>query len=223
MKVYSLLRKKKIESLVRALGLEKAEGIVADTPDFEYECGVKLFIPSGMDSSIDGIRYGEEDIRAMGEDLYADAYSPSVVFSYHDVDTAPLAYALAREYGLDLQRLDDVELENDMFYIAHDARDVRVIISSRRARLRTIVIFSFDRYDDMHALASAFQNVDLLFLIRKGSSDEERLKKALERVVFSPVVKRLSAVIDIKGIDDVVPYITPSDVVFEIELSNKEE
>ena len=67
MKVYSLLRKKKIESLVRALGLEKVEGIVADTPDFEYECGVKLFIPSGMDFSIDGIRYGEEDIRAMAD------------------------------------------------------------------------------------------------------------------------------------------------------------
>ena len=70
----------------------------------------------------------------------------------------------------------------------------------------------------MHALASAFQNADILFLIRRGGKDEERFKKALDRVIFSPVVKRLSAVVDIKTIDDIISYISPSDAVFEIEL-----
>ena len=223
MKVYSLIRKKKIESLVKSLGLEDTDGIIIDTPDFEYDAEDKVFVSEELDSAVEGIRYGKSFIRAIADNLYSDSYNPSVVFSYSDAETAPLAYALAREYGIELSRLENITLENDMFYIAHSAMEIRNIISSRTGRLRTIVIFSFSGYDDMHALASAFQNVDILFLIRKGDEDEERLKKALDRVIFSPVVKRLSAVVDISSIDDVVSYLSPSDVVFEIELQSKED
>lgn len=216
MRIYSLLRKKKIESLVRGLSLENEDFVIADCPGYECD-GERLFISSSLFDGGEAIVYGD-NIRALGENLYADSYDPSVTFSYPDPDSADLAYALCRTYGIDLKRLENIELESDMFFRVKSAKEIRSVISSRGSSLRTLVIFSFDSYDDMHALASAFQNADILFLLRRGGKDEERFKKALDRVIFSPVVKRLSAVVDIKTIDDIINYISPSDAVFEIEL-----
>lgn len=221
MEIYSLLRKKKIESLLSSLDLSNIDGTIADSGDFEYSGKGKLFISSSLGTDLEGIRYGS-NIRAIADNLYADAYDPSIVFSYSDEDTASLAYTLAKEYGIPLSRLGEVCVEDDMFYLVHGAGEIRNIIRHRSRSLRTMVIFSFDSYDDMPALASAFQNVDILFLLTKGGKDEKAFKKALDRIIFSPVIKRLSAVIEIKSIDDIIGYITPGDVVFEIELRKEE-
>ncbi len=220
MTVYSILRKKKIESLISSLGLENEDALIIDSGDFTYNFESVVFISDRIDTDAEGIRYGE-NVRALGEGLYSDSYEPSVVFQYPDEDTAALAYALSRHYGIKLNELGCVKLENDSFYIAHNARDIRNIISSRRSYFRTIVIFSFDTCSDIRSLASAFQNADIVFLLSKGTEHEKAFKKAAERMIFSPVIKRLSAVIDIKGIDDIIEYISPTDVVFEIELKEQ--
>lgn len=221
MKVYSKLRKKRITSLVKSLSLENEDGVIADSSDYE-EDGTKLFLSSSLEKVDGAIIYGE-NIRSLGEGLYSDACDPSRVFYYPDPDTAAIAYAIAKEYSIPLERLRDVKLENDTYYLVHDAREIRSIINHKGGHLKVYVIFSFDTYSDMHSLASAFQNADVVFLLSKGREEEKRFKKALDRVIFSPVVKRISAVVDIKSIDDIMDYITADDIVFEIELRGEEK
>lgn len=216
MQVYSLLRKEKIISLVKELHIEDKEGAILDIKsDYDGQGVVFAYDPSYHDGS--SIVYSNL-VRSLGDGLYSDAYDPSVVFSYPDGDTASLAYALCKEYGIDLNVLKDVRLAESSYYVARSAKEIRSIINHRRNNLKMMVIFSPSSYADPHALASAFQNSDILLLLSNGSKEEKAFKKALDRVIFSPAVKRLSAVIDIKSIDDAISFITPDVNVFEIEL-----
>ncbi len=218
MEIYSILRKKKIEALVKELGLENEDAVIVDCLPYEYSGNGIKFVFSALDLDLDDeVAYGNR-LRALGSSLYSDAYDPSVTFSYSDEDTAELAYALARTYKIDLNALSQIELTEDSFYIVHSVKEIKSVISHRRSNLRTIVIFSADSYQDPHALASAFQNADIVFLIAKKTEEEKKFKKAVDRVIFSPAVKRLSAIIDIARIDDALPFLKPDDAVFEIEL-----
>lgn len=229
MDVYGSRNRGKIVSLLALLGTGEGDLFVTDKV-FSEEMLFKLFsekkfkrvfLPSScshleLPGGIKCVYYGNR-LEKLEEGLFSLKGDYSVLFRYFDDSTAELAFAIFEEYCIPLEKSEGIRLLDLHDYEVHSKEELSYLFSSFPFSSRIWCFCTFQSgFSYPLELAGCFCNVDFLVLKKSGTKEEGKFIKSLDRIMFSPVVRRLSCVYAVDDFSLVSGLIASDDLVVNI-------
>ena len=173
-----------------------------------------LDIPRGTKS----VFYGNR-LEKLEKGLFSLKGDYGALFHYFDDDTAELAFTIFEEYGIMLEKSGEIRLPDIHDYEVHSKEELSYLLSSFPFSSRLWCFCTFcSGFSYPSDLASYFCNVDFLVFKRTGTKEEGKFLKSLDRIMFSPVVRRLSCVYPVDDFSTVSGLLAPDDLVVNIFL-----
>ncbi len=181
----------------------------------------RVFLPSSsshleIPSSTKCVFYGNR-LEKLEEGLYSLKGNYGVLFHYFDDATAELAFAAFEQYGIPLEKSNGIRLPDIHDYEVHSKEELSYLLSGFPFSSRVWCFCTFcSGFSYPLDLAGYFCNVDFLVLKRTETKEEKNFLKSLDRIMFSPVVRRLSCVYAVDDFSSVAGLPALDDLVANI-------
>lgn len=180
----------------------------------------QIFVPRSKIKR-ENIHEYEGILSASGDNIYFLRLNPSVTFSYPDRDTAELAYALMSFFSFPLSTLENIVFDEQRELKAQSIDEIKAFLSTFAHSSKVWVYFHSSSYKNPSRLASAFRNADYIVLEKEDTKEYERFTRALDSIIFSPLISRLSSVVEVDSFTTPLSFISPLDKVISINLEEK--
>ena len=153
-------------------------------------------------SDIRVYRYGNA-LREAGDGVFYPNNDPGRMLKLPEGMLSEIAYAFIESYGLPDDRFSNLILSEDPFYIVHTPEEIETVLRKVPLSVPVKVILDTDSYQEPRRMVSALSRASMLLIKRKGIDGEGKFSKALDRLVFSPVIHKLASFIFFDDEEDV--------------------
>ena len=215
--ILTVTERHNLERMISMIGPHEGEVVVVyDLPKWEGELSELLYkVPAGTlvvipftskfyveRSDIKVYRYGNA-LREAEKGIYYPNNDPGRMMKLPEGMLSEIAYAFIESYGLSDDVFSSFTPVEDPFYIVHTADEIEVVLRQVPLSVPVKVIFDSDSYEDPKHMVSALSRASMLLVKRKGIEGEKKFSKALDRLVFSPVIHKLASFLFFDDEEDV--------------------
>lgn len=137
-------------------------------------------------------RYGNS-LRDVGKGVFYPNSEPGRMMKLPEGMLSEIAFALVESFGLPDDRFSSMTLHEDPYYVVGSPAEIDAVLSRVPLSVPVNVILDADSYPEPKRMVSALSRSSMLLVKRKGIEGEKAFSKALDRVVFSPVIHKLAS------------------------------
>lgn len=162
------------------------------------EPGTLLVIPSGGMSYVERediriVRYGNL-LRKADEGIFYPGGEPGRLLRLPEGRLGEICFALMTHFGLPDDFFSSfVPAEESVFTVA-SAAEVATVLSYVPLSCPVVAVLDASSYREPVQLARSFERASFLLVRRNGIEGESKFLKAVDRMIFSPVMHKLSSI-----------------------------